>query len=127
MANETAVRVIQFYFNRLGKTKKKHIISRVDSYHGSTYLTMSLTGILFDHIGFDVIKDFIHHIPAPNTYRRPAGMSEEEFCEEKVADLENKILELGLYVPEPELLSTCLGRLFLPWPSFINITSFFYA
>ncbi len=95
MANETAIRVIQFYFNRLGKENKKQIIARTDGYHGSTYLTMSLTGIGFDHIGFDIIKDFIHHIPAPNVYRRPQGMTVEEFCDQKVADLENKILELG--------------------------------
>jgi adenosylmethionine-8-amino-7-oxononanoate aminotransferase len=95
MANDTAIRVIHFYFNRLGKKSKKHIISRVDGYHGSTYLTMSMTGIAFDHIGFDIIKDFIHHIPAPNVYRRPPGVSVEQFCDQKVADLENKILELG--------------------------------
>ncbi len=95
MANDTAIRVIHFYFNRLGKKSKKHIISRVDGYHGSTYLTMSMTGVAFDHIGFDIIKDFIHHIPAPNVYRRPPGVSVEQFCDHKVADLENKILELG--------------------------------
>ena len=95
MANDTAIRVIHFYFNRLGKKNKKHIISRVDGYHGSTYLTMSMTGVAFDHIGFDIIKDFIHHIPAPNVYRRPPGVSVEQFCDQKVADLENKILELG--------------------------------
>lgn len=95
MANETAIRTIQFYFNRLGKKNKKHIISRLDAYHGSTYLMMSITGVLDDHVGFDVIKDFIHHIPAPNVYRRPSGVSVEEFCDHKVADLENKILELG--------------------------------
>jgi adenosylmethionine-8-amino-7-oxononanoate aminotransferase len=95
MANDTAIRVIHFYFNRLGKKSKKHIISRVDGYHGSTYLTMSMTGVAFDHIGFDIIEDFIHHIPAPNVYRRPPGVSVEQFCDQKVADLENKILELG--------------------------------
>jgi putrescine aminotransferase len=95
MANETAIRVIHFYFNRLGKEKKKHIISRTDGYHGSTYLTMSMTGVTFDHIGFDIITEFIHHIPAPNVYRRPHGVTVEEFCDQKVADLENKIVELG--------------------------------
>ena len=95
MANDTAVRVIHFYFNRLGKPNKKKIISRVDAYHGSTYLAMTMTGVKFDHDGFDLAPDLVHHIPAPHTYRRPEGMSVEEFCDEKVADLENKILELG--------------------------------
>ena len=95
MSNDTAIRIIHFYFNRLGKKNKKKIISRTDGYHGSTYLAMTLTGIEFDHQGFDLAPDLVHHIPAPNPYRRPDGMSLEEFCDEKVADLENKILELG--------------------------------
>ena len=95
MSNDTAIRIIHYYFNRLGKTSKKKIISRTDGYHGSTYLAMSMTGVEFDHQGFDLAPDLVHHIPAPNPYRRPDGMSMEAFCDEKVADLENKILELG--------------------------------
>ena len=95
MSNDTAIRIIHFYFNRLGKPKKKHIISRVDGYHGSTYMAMSLTGVAFDHVGFDIVTDIVHHIPAPNPYRRPEGMTVEDFCDEKVKDLEDKILELG--------------------------------
>ena len=95
MANDTAIRVIHFYFNRLGKPEKKKIISRVDAYHGSTYLAMTLTGVKSNHVGFDLAPGLVHYIPAPHTYRRPDGMSVEAFCDEKVADLENKILELG--------------------------------
>ncbi|MCH8890078.1 MAG: aminotransferase class III-fold pyridoxal phosphate-dependent enzyme, partial [Myxococcales bacterium] len=55
-------------------------------------------------------KDFIHHLPSPNPYRRPEGMSVEAFCDAKVADLENKILELGpenvaVFIAEPILAS----------------------
>src|SRR5690606_9086803 len=51
-----------------------------------------------------------HHLPAPNPYRRPDGMSVAEFCDQKVADLESKILELGpenvaCFVAEPILAS----------------------
>ena len=49
MSNDTAIRIIHFYFNRLGKKNKKKIISRTDGYHGSTYLTMTMTGVAFDH------------------------------------------------------------------------------
>jgi adenosylmethionine-8-amino-7-oxononanoate aminotransferase len=95
MVNDSAVRIIHFYFNRLGKPKKKHIIARLDGYHGSTLLTASITGVMFDRIGFDVLADMVHHIACPNPYRRPDGMSLEEFCDALVAELENKILELG--------------------------------
>ncbi len=95
MANDTAVRLVQFYFNRLGKTKKKQIISRIDAYHGSTYLAASITGVMFDRIGFEMIEDQIHHISAPNTYRRPDGMTEAEFCDHLVQEFEDKINEVG--------------------------------
>ena len=95
MSNDTAIRIIHFYFNRLGKKSKKKIIARTDGYHGSTYLAMSMTGVAFDHQGFDLAPDLVRHIPNPNPYRRPEGMSVEAFCDEKMADLENAILDLG--------------------------------
>lgn len=95
VANDTAVRIIHYYFNLIGKPNKKKLISRQDSYHGSTYITMSLTGVDFDHIGFDIDRDLVHYIPCPNPYRRPEGQSLEDFCNEKVQELEDKILELG--------------------------------
>ena len=96
MANDTAIRMIHFYFNRLGKKSKKKIITRHDGYHGSTYLAMSLTGVAFDHQGFDIIEDgLIHRVASPNTYRRPAGMTEAEFCDELVREFEDKIDQLG--------------------------------
>jgi len=95
VANDTAVRIIHFYFNQLGKKSKKKIISRIDGYHGSTYMAMSITGVKFDHIGFDIEEELVHHISCPNPYRRPKGQSLEAFCDEKIQELEDKILELG--------------------------------
>ena len=120
MSNDTAIRIIHYYFNRLGKKTKKKIISRTDGYHGSTYLAMTMTGVEFDHQGFDLAPDLVHHIPAPNPYRRPGGMSLETFCDEKVADLENKILELGpenvaCFIAEPIMGA---GGVILPPPGY---------
>jgi putrescine aminotransferase len=96
MANDTAIRMIHFYFNRLGKRDKKRIITRHDGYHGSTYLAMSLTGVEFDHTGFDIIDNgMIQRISSPNTYRRPEGMTEAEFCDSLVEEFEQKINDLG--------------------------------
>ncbi|HCH22726.1 MAG TPA: aminotransferase [Oceanospirillaceae bacterium] len=95
VANDTAVRIIHFYFNQLGKPSKKQLISRVDAYHGSTYMAMSLTGVEFDHIGFDIHQEMVHHISCPNAYRRPAGMSEEAFCDSLLQEMEDKILAIG--------------------------------
>jgi adenosylmethionine-8-amino-7-oxononanoate aminotransferase len=95
VANDTAVRVIHHYFNRLGKTSKKKLISRHNAYHGSTYLAMTLTGLPEDHASFDLVPDLVHYVSAPGCYRRPAGTTLEEFCDMLVEELEAKILELG--------------------------------
>ncbi len=94
-ANDTIVRTIHFYFNRLGKPSKKKLISRVDAYHGSSYLTMALSGKREDHEGFDLPRDLVHYVSRPDRYRRPEGSSLDEFCDELVDELEAKILELG--------------------------------
>ncbi|MEM7292203.1 MAG: aminotransferase, partial [Pseudomonadota bacterium] len=96
MANDTAVRMIHFYFNQLGKPNKKKILTRHDGYHGSTYMAMSLTGVAFDHQGFDLESaGIVHRVSAPNCYRRPEGMSESDFCDQLIKEFEDKILELG--------------------------------
>ncbi len=109
-AVDSALRFVQFYFNFTGQPKKKHIITREYAYHGSTYLTASVSGKPSDRGFLDFVTDFIHHLPAPNTYRRPDGMSEAEFCDQCIGDLERKILELGpehvaCFIAEPLLAS----------------------
>lgn len=94
-ANDTAIRIIHYYFNRLGKTSKKKIISRVDAYHGSTYLTMTLTGVTADHIGFDLAPDLVSYVSCPNPYRKPDNMSDAEYCDFLVDELEQEILKIG--------------------------------
>lgn len=120
MANDTAVRIIHFYFNRLGKPSKKKIITRTDGYHGSTYLAMTLTGVAFDHQGFDLVPDLIHRVSAPNCYRRPEGMSLEDFRDHLVDELEAKIQELGpenvaAFIAEPILGA---GGVLVPPPGY---------
>ncbi|MBC8363862.1 MAG: aminotransferase [Actinobacteria bacterium] len=96
MANDTAVRVIHHYFNRLGKPTKKAIITRYDAYHGSTYLAMSMTGIEFDHVGFDIIGEpLIQRVSGPNMYRRPDGTTPEEYTELLLDEFRNKVESIG--------------------------------
>ena len=94
-AVDSALRFVMFHNNVIGRPEKKQIISRERAYHGSTYLSASVSGRERDKQYFDFTTEFIHHLPAPDTYRRPEGMSLEEFCDAKVEELEDKILELG--------------------------------
>lgn len=96
IANDTAIKIIHYYFNMLGRKEKKLVISRDLGYHGSTYLAHTLTGIRPTHLGFDMVKDLVHYISAPYSYRnKPDGISENDYCDMLVKELEDKILELG--------------------------------
>jgi adenosylmethionine-8-amino-7-oxononanoate aminotransferase len=94
-AIETAARTAHFYFKRLGRPQKKLLISRRQAYHGSTYLAMTLSDPSPDQASFHTATDLVHHVSAPDSYRRPAGMTLQGFCDQLVEELETKILELG--------------------------------
>jgi len=109
-ANDTALRFVMYYNNILGRKEKKHIITRDRAYHGSTYLTASITGKDREKNSFDFETNFIHHLSSPNPYRRKDDQSEEEFCNEKVKEFEDKIKEIGpekvaAFIAEPVLAS----------------------
>jgi putrescine aminotransferase len=94
-AVDTALRFVHFYNNVRGRPQKKHIITRALAYHGSTYLCAQVTAKDRNRNWFDVASPLVHILPHVNPVRRPEGTSVEQFCDEKVRDLEEKILEIG--------------------------------
>jgi putrescine aminotransferase len=94
-ANDTAVRTIHCYFNRLGKPNKRKLITRHHAYHGSSYLTMTMGGQEDGPANFHVIPDLVEYVSAPYLYRRPEGTTVEEFCGQLENELEQKIQEVG--------------------------------
>ena len=95
-ANDSAFRLIQYYWSCRNQPQRVHFIARRESYHGSTYVAQSLTGKAADRQPeFRYMTDIIHHVSSPNAYRRPAGMSEADFVDFLVEEFEEKIVELG--------------------------------
>ena len=95
-AIDAAYRMIQFYQYAKGTPEKRHIISRVDAYHGTTYAAVSIGGKPGDRVpGFNYIDDTIHHLSSPNFYRYGGDRTEQEFADDLVAEFRAKIAELG--------------------------------
>ena len=93
-AVDTAARLAHFYQSCRGLPEKRHFISRRKAYHGSTYLSASLSGR--DHVKeFSYQTENIHFVSCPNYYRATPGLSEEGFCDQLVDELEQKILAIG--------------------------------
>ena len=119
-AVDSAIRFVHYYFNAIGKPEKKHIISRAESYHGSSYLTASLSGKAVDRTYFHYITDFIHHISGPNFYRYHEDISLSTYCRQLVAEFEQKVLQIGpeqvaCFIAEPIMGS---GGVLVPPPGY---------
>jgi len=115
-AVDTALRTVHFMNNRLGRPDKKIILAREKGYHGSTYLAASVTGKERDKSRFDIEKRLVHFLPDVNPYRRPEGMSVQDWCDAKVSDLEKAIADIGAeniggFIAEPIL---CSGGVIVP-------------
>lgn len=95
-ANETQLKLIWYYNNLRGFPKKKKVIARWSSYHGSGVATASLTGLPGMHTLFDLPLGPILHTTSPHHYRQaPAGMTEREFSRHLAGELEQLIQREG--------------------------------
>ena len=95
-ANDSAVKMVWYFNNARGKTKKKKFISRLRGYHGVTVASGSLTGLPYAQADFDLPLDFVRHTMTPDYYRGAEdGESEEGFASRCAQALEDMILEEG--------------------------------
>ncbi len=106
-ANDTAVKLIWYYHNAIGKPEKKKIIARRNAYHGVTVAAASLSGLVNNHRDFDLPLSNILHTDCPHYFRyAEPGESEEDFATRLANNLETMILNegpetVGAFIAEP--------------------------
>jgi 4-aminobutyrate--pyruvate transaminase len=106
-ANDSAVKLVWYYNNALGRPAKKKIISRMRAYHGVTVASGSLTGLAFAHNDWDLPAPRVLHTSTPHYWRgAQPGESEEAYSERLAAELEALILAegadtVGAFIAEP--------------------------
>ncbi len=86
-AVENAVMLSRYY------TKRPAVICFEGAYHGRSLLTLSLTSkySLFKK-GFGSFASDIYRLPAPNLFRVPNGMTEEEYLNWTIANLDHALI-----------------------------------
>ncbi len=95
-AIDTAARMVMYYQSCMGRPDKVQLVARDYSYHGSTYLSQSIGKRPGDRVEqFRYMEAGIHHLSAPNPYRRPEGMTEADFCDALVEEFEALIAHVG--------------------------------
>jgi adenosylmethionine-8-amino-7-oxononanoate aminotransferase len=105
-ATETAIKLARKYHIDNGKPSKYKVISRWQSYHGSTMGALSWTGFTWRRNDYTpYLKDF-SHLPPTYCYRCWYGKTPDNCDQECAQALENEILCLGpdnvsAYIAEP--------------------------
>jgi 4-aminobutyrate--pyruvate transaminase len=105
-ANDTAVKLVWYYNNAMGRPRKKKIISRAKAYHGVTVASASLTGLANNHRDFDLPIANILHAECPHYYRFGLENETEEAFATRMADaLERRILS-----EDPETVAAMIAE-----------------
>ncbi|MCJ8510365.1 aminotransferase [Rhizobium lemnae] len=126
-ANDTWLRMARLYWTSKGMPNRKIVISRQNSYHGSTIAGASLGGMRHMHEQGDLPIPGIVHIGQPYWYAEGGGLMPDQFGILRARELEEKILELGpenvaAFVAEP-VQGT--GGVIVPpetyWPEILRI------
>ncbi|MDH3472508.1 MAG: aspartate aminotransferase family protein [Rhodospirillales bacterium] len=106
-ANDTAIKIVWYYNNALGKPERKKIISRMRAYHGVTIAAASLTHLPYVQGGFDLpVNDRFIPTGCPHHYRNALdGESEEAFATRLAEELDALIVAEG-----PETVAAFIGE-----------------
>jgi adenosylmethionine-8-amino-7-oxononanoate aminotransferase len=94
-SNETALKIARYYWWLKGKPEKIKIISRKMAYHGIAMGALAATGIPTYHEGFGPGVPGYIHVTAPYKYRNSEGLSDAEFVDKLVAEVEELIEREG--------------------------------
>jgi putrescine aminotransferase len=104
-ANDTAVKLVRYFWNMQGKPEKKIIVSRKLGYHGVTMAAASLSGLTPMHPQSDLPLPGFEHVDAPYWYGEGGDLTPEAFGKLAAKALEERIVQLG-----PENVAAFIGE-----------------
>ena len=94
-ANDTALKLIRYFWNLQGKPQKKIHISREYAYHGVTFGAASLSGLVPMHTQWDLPLLGFEKVPTVYWYGFGGDQDPNDYGLAVARKLEDKILELG--------------------------------
>lgn len=94
-AVETAMKIARQFHVVTGKPSKYKVISNHESYHGMTLATLGVSGNPGTHRHFDPMIPHWPHIHQYSDYKKPEGMSREEWGIQSAMALEEAINYAG--------------------------------
>lgn len=89
-ANEAAFKIARQYQQQIGQHYRHKFISRYRGYHGSSMGALAATGQAQRKYKYEPLSGGFLHVAPPDSYRRPAGQTIEEFnlqCAQAIEDM----------------------------------------
>ena len=123
-SNDTAVKLVRYYHNAIGRPQKKKIIARVKGYHGVTLAAASLSGIPTMHKHFDLPMPETIRVSCPHPYQfAQADETPDAFAARLARELEDTILRegpdtVGAFIAEPVQGA---GGVIIPPPRYFDL------
>lgn len=94
-AVDTAIKAARLYHNRRGEPDRTWIISRHQTYHGSTYGSGTVTGLPFMQWGVGPNLPHVEKVSPPNLYRAADEYGDEDPTDYLLRELEDTIARIG--------------------------------
>lgn len=95
-ANETAFKIARQYQQQIGQHYRHKFISRYRGYHGSSMGALAATGQAQRKYKYEPLSGGFLHVAPPDSYRRPAGQTVEEFNLLSAQAIEDMIIWEGV-------------------------------
>ena len=95
-AMEAALKLARQYFVEIGEPQRRHVIARLQSYHGNTLGALSTGGNVWRRKQFEPLLVDVSHVAPCYAYRgKQSGETDEAYGQRLVAELEAEIARLG--------------------------------
>ncbi|WNS79029.1 aspartate aminotransferase family protein [Domibacillus sp. DTU_2020_1001157_1_SI_ALB_TIR_016] len=91
-ANEVAFKLARQFHQQNGEPSRFKFLSRHRAYHGSSMGALSATGQALRKFKYEPLAPGFLHVSPPDSYRRPAGMSVEDYNIMRAEEFEQKII-----------------------------------
>jgi adenosylmethionine-8-amino-7-oxononanoate aminotransferase len=121
-ANETAFKIARQYHQQTGSPNRHKFISRYRAYHGNSMGALAATGQAQRKYMYEPLGGGFLHVRPPDSYRRPEGMSIEDFNLLCAREIEERMIWEGkdtvaAVIMEPAITG---GGVIVPHPIYLE-------
>ncbi|MEW9670415.1 aspartate aminotransferase family protein [Ammoniphilus sp. 3BR4] len=121
-ANETAFKIARQYHQQNGEPGRYKFVSRYRAYHGNSMGALAATGQAVRKYKYEPLAPGFVHVRPPDSYRRPAGQSVEEFNLQCAQAIEDTIIWEGKETVAAVIMEPAItgGGIIVPHPVYME-------